>query len=130
MLYWAEGSKERNTLAFSNSDRAMLVFFKRFLDAEFPLTADDLSFSLNVYLGNGLSLEEIERAWLEALALPKACTRKHITNHLPTSSSGQRKNKLPYGVCTLKVRRSTHLVQHIYDAIQEYAGFDEPAWLD
>lgn len=48
----------------------------------------------------------------------------------PTSSSGRKRNKLPYGVCTLQVRRSTRLVQHIYGAIQEYAAFDEPAWLD
>jgi hypothetical protein len=55
--------------------------------------------------------------------------RKHAINHLPTSSSGQAKNKLPYGVCTLRVY-DTRLVQHIYGAIQEYAGFDEPSWLD
>jgi hypothetical protein len=30
----------------------------------------------------------------------------------------------------LRVLKSTHLVQHIYGAIQEYAGFDEPRWLD
>jgi hypothetical protein len=48
---------------------------------------------------------------------------------LPTSSSGRARNKLPYGVCTLRVH-STWMVQHIYGAIQEYGGFDEPAWLD
>jgi hypothetical protein len=25
---------------------------------------------------------------------------------------------------------STQIVQHIYGAIQEYAGFEEPRWLD
>jgi hypothetical protein len=52
-----------------------------------------------------------------------------VLNHLPTSSSGRAKNKLPYGVCSVVVH-STWMVQHIYGAIQEYAGFDEPAWLD
>jgi hypothetical protein len=33
-------------------------------------------------------------------------------------------------VCTLTVAKSTHLVQHIYGAIQEYARFEEPRWLD
>jgi hypothetical protein len=56
--------------------------------------------------------------------------RKHTLNHLPTSSSGGKKNKLPYGVCALRVLRSTRIVQHIYGAIQEYAGFEEPRWLD
>ena len=50
-------------------------------------------------------------------------------NPLPTSSSGLKKNRLPYGVCTLNVH-STELVQHIYGATQEYAGFEEPRWLD
>jgi hypothetical protein len=52
-----------------------------------------------------------------------------MLNHLPTSSGGRPKNKLPYGVCSLVVH-STWMVQHIYGAIQEYAGFEEPAWLD
>jgi hypothetical protein len=37
---------------------------------------------------------------------------------------------LPYGVCSIRILRSTHLVQHTFGAIQEYAGFDEPRWLD
>jgi hypothetical protein len=38
-------------------------------------------------------------------------------------------NRLPYGTCRLSVH-STAIVQHIYGAIQEYAGFDRPEWLD
>lgn len=57
------------------------------------------------------------------------CLRKHTLNHMPTSSSGQKKNKLPYGVGTLRVGSSTQVVQHIFGAIQEYSGFEEPRWL-
>ena len=64
------------------------------------------------------------------LGLPAESLRKGVENHLPTSSSGRKANKLPLGVCTLRVKRSTRLLQHIYGAIQEYGGFDEPAWLD
>jgi hypothetical protein len=85
---------------------------------------------LNLYLTNGLTLREVEDHWLWALGLPRSSLRKHTINHAPTSSSGQRRDKLPYGVCAVRVRRSTRLVQHIYGAIQEYAGFDEPRWLD
>lgn len=48
---------------------------------------------------------------------------------MPTSSSGRAKNKLPYGVCTLR-SHNTWMLQHIYGAIQEYGSFEEPAWLD
>jgi hypothetical protein len=75
-------------------------------------------------------IEEIEGRWLNALDLPRSTLTKHTINALPTSSSGRKKNRLPYGVCTLTVTRSTHLVQHIYGAIQEYIGSDEPRWLD
>jgi hypothetical protein len=114
----------------ANSDIAMLVFFKRFLDEYFELSPDDYALSLNVYLGNDLALEQIEDRWLAALALSRECLRKHQLNHFPTSSSGKKLNRLPYGVCTLRVKKSTPIVQHIFGAIQEYAGFEEPRWLD
>jgi hypothetical protein len=129
MLYWAEGSKGRNSVVLTNSDPHMLGFFARFLRGTMGVEDADLAIRLNVYLGNGLSLEEIESYWLEVLRLPRTSLRKHSINHFPTSSSGK-KRTLPYGVCTLRVRRSTRLVQHIYGAIQEYAGFEEPRWLD
>jgi hypothetical protein len=78
---------------------------------------------------NGLSIAEIECHWLSALDLPPQCLRRHILNHKPTSSSGLKRRKLPYGVCTLRLG-STRILQHIYGAIQEYAGFEEPRWLD
>lgn len=130
MLYWAEGSKDRNSLIFANSDVHMVSFFWRFLTESFDLGPDDVSIRLNVYTNNGLTIQEIERHWLEALQLPSSCLRKPMLNHHPTSSSGKRRNKLPYGVGTLRAKRSTRIVQHIYGAIQEYAGFDEPSWLD
>ncbi len=129
MLYWAEGSKDRNAAIFSNSDPRMIRFFRRFLTACLEVPPDRLSLRLNVYTGNGRSIEEIERYWLEAVGLPRSCLRKHTLNHLPTSSSGKKMDKLPYGVCTLAVY-DTRIAQHIYGAIQEYADFDEPSWLD
>lgn len=130
MLYWAEGTKDRNSVGFSNSDMNMVRFFAECLRTCFSVPPADFSLRLNVYLGNGLSLLEIEDRWLAVLDLHRTCLRKHIINHFPTSSSGRRPNRLPYGVCTLRVLRSTYLVQHVYGAIQEYAGFDEPTWLD
>ncbi len=128
MLYWAEGTKDRNQLAFSNSDVHMVQAFVRFLRESFGVPNDDFVVRLNVYLNNDISLEAIETHWLDALALPRSCLRGHQINHFPTSSSGK-KRSLPYGVCTLRVKRSTPILQHIYGAIQEYGGFEEPKWL-
>jgi transcriptional regulator with XRE-family HTH domain len=129
MLYWAEGTKSRNQIKLCNSDRNMLVFFRRFLTACFDVAEERFSLSFHVYLGNGRSIQEIEDHWLDALEVPRSCLRKHSINPLPTSSSGRKRNKLPFGVATLSLG-DTRIVQHIYGAIQEYAGFEEPRWLD
>lgn len=128
MLYWAEGAKGRHAIDFTNSDARMLLLFRRFLTEAMAIERDEILLTINAYTNNGLTIEEIERYWLDLLGLPATSARKHMTNHMPTSSSGRARNKLPYGVCTLRVH-STWMLQHIYGAIQEYAGFDEPAWL-
>ncbi len=130
MLYWAEGGKDRNSLCFANSDPHMTGYFCRFLRASLNVPVDRLTVRLNVYLGNDLSLERIEDFWLEALDLPRSCLRGHTLNNTPTSSSGRKRGRLPYGVCQLRVLQSTPVIQHIYGAIQEYCEFDEPRWLD
>jgi hypothetical protein len=107
----------------------MVVFFRTFLVQSLGIASEDITLSINVYTNNGLSIEQIERYWLDLLELPKSSVRGHILNHTPTSSSGRAKNKLPYGVARLSVHQ-TDKVQHIYGAIREYGGFDEPAWLD
>jgi hypothetical protein len=130
MLYWAEGAKHRNTVTFCNSDPAMVEFFARFVRECFGLGPDDFRFKVNVYLGNDLTIDEIEKFWADKIGCTREGARKHTINHFPTSSSGKKVNKLPYGVCALSVKRSTWLVQHIFGAIQEYSGVDQPAWLD
>ncbi len=130
MLYWAEGSKGRNQLHFANSDVNMVRFFWDFLREQLGVGAAHMTVRLNVYTTNGLTLREIEDYWLGALNLPRTCLRGHTLNHTPTSSSGKKRNYLPYGVCSLRVLRSTHLAQHIFGAVQEYGGFEEPRWLD
>lgn len=127
MLYWAEGAKDRNRIQFTNSDAEMLAVFRRFLTDALGIPRRAIRLMINVYTNNGLSIDEIQAYWLARLDLPADCARAHTLNHMPTSSSG-RGRRLPYGVCTLRVN-STPKVQHIFGAIQEYAEFDEPAWL-
>lgn len=128
MLYWAEGAKGRNSVIFANSDVHMHQLFRRFLHEALGVNPERIHVKVNVYTGNGLSVAEIERYWLDALSLPLSCLRKAAVNMLPRSSAGRAKGKLPYGVATLTVN-STRIVQHIFGAIQEYGDFEEPRWL-
>jgi hypothetical protein len=129
MLYWAEGSKARNVAQLVNADPDLLATFLTFLRSSYTVPDDRVALSVNCFLGNGLSLEQIQHWWLDRLRLPTGCLRKAIVNR-PSSASRQRKGHvLPYGTARLSVH-STFIVQSIYGAIQEYAGIDRPEWLD
>jgi hypothetical protein len=128
MLYWAEGSRRRNQLAFTNSDVEMHRLFIRFLRECYGVTDDQISLSVNCFLGNGLELAEIELFWLDRLELPRSSLRASIVNRPSRASKGVHRPLL-HGTAKLVVY-STEIVQSIYGAIQEYAGFDRPEWLD
>jgi hypothetical protein len=126
MLYWAEGSKSRNTLAFVNSDVDMVRFFLRFLRL-LDVPDERINLSVNVHLGNGLTLAEVEAWWLEQLELPRSSLRKATVNRPSSASKGVRK-PLVHGTARITVN-STRLVQSVYGAIQEYAGIERPEWV-
>lgn len=129
MLYWGEGSKSRTVCQLVNSDPNMLVLFIRFLREIFFVPDEKISIKINCYLNNGLTIEDIEKYWLNLLQLPKSSTRKHSINATPKSSQQKKKNILPYGTCSVSTC-DTKIVQHIYGAIQEYAGFSNDYHLD
>jgi hypothetical protein len=105
----------------------MMQFYIKFLRESLHVKDDQITIYINCYLGNGLTQFEIENYWLEVLSLKQENLRKTIVNNKPQSSQ-QKGRKLPYGVCNILVH-STLLVNHIFGAIQEYAGIEKPEWL-
>ena len=128
MLFWAEGSKKRNAVAFTNSDADMMELFLRFLRECYDVADERVCLSINCFLGNGKTLAEIEAWWLERLELPATCLRKAIVNRPSSASKGVRRPLL-HGTARITVN-STRIVQTIYGAIQEYAGIERPEWAD
>ena len=129
MLYWAEGAKSRNSVAFANSDAHMMALFLRFLRECYRVTDDRMALVVNCHVNNGLSAPEIVNWWLDRLGLPVSCARAPTVNRRSRSSRGRRGHVLPHGTARLVVH-STFIVQSIYGATQEYAGMDRPEWLD
>jgi Homeodomain-like domain len=127
MLFWAEGSKARNNAILTNADPDLLLVFRRFLRECHAVPDERIAFSVNCFLGNGLTLEQIEAHWLDALELPRASLRASTVNR-PSSASRRRGRTLVHGTGRIAVA-STAVVQSIYGAIQEYAGIDRPEWL-
>ncbi len=129
MLYWAEGSKQRNTVKLTNADPEVVAFFARFLRTEFGVDHGKMSIRCNLFADHIERPREIEDFWLSRLELPRASLRRSIVNVYSKYSQKKRVNKLQYGTCALMVH-SSRIVQTIYGSIQEYGGFERPEWLD
>ncbi len=127
MLYWGEGAKTKNELALGNSDVDLLITYVQFLNESLNVDKNNIVIRVYCYLENGITQSEIEDYWLTKLNLPRESLRKTITNLQPISSQ-QKGRKLKYGTCKISVY-STHLLQHVFGAIQEYAGIEKSEWL-
>jgi hypothetical protein len=128
MLYWAEGSRQRNAVVFTNSDPDMVRYFVRYLRRCFGVTDESFALTCNLFADHVEGQRQIEQFWLDTLELPNSCLRKSTVNVYSKYSQKKRKNRLPYGTARVCVH-STELVQQIYGAIQEYGGFERPEWL-
>jgi hypothetical protein len=129
MLYWAEGTKKRNSVLFTNSDADMLQLFLRFLRRCYGVLDERVAFSVNCFTPDANCAADIVEWWLRRLGLPRGSARASTINRPSRASAGRRGHVLPYGTVRLAVH-STFIVQSIYGAIQEYAGIDRPEWLD
>ena len=83
----------------------------------------------NLFADHEVRQQEIEDFWLTTAGLPRSRLTKSTVNRYSRASKRTRIGHLPYGTCRLTFH-STRAVQHIYGAIQEYGGFERPAWLD
>jgi hypothetical protein len=124
MLYWAEGAKKKNKVYFVNSDPNMMTLFMRFLREEMHIVDETISVHIHCHTDDPEEMRRIECYWLDLLKLPETCLRKTQIK----KGSNTRRNILLNGVCGVAVY-STELTHHIYGAIQEYGGFENPAWL-
>jgi transposase-like protein len=128
MLYWGEGAKGRNQLQFVNADPVMARFFVDFLRREFGLN-EEIRITCHLYADHLTRQREIEKFWLDALALPSTALRKSVVNVYSKYSKRKRVGNLPYGTCRIVVSR-TWVTQTIYGGIQEIGGFTRDAWLE
>ena len=124
MLYWAEGAKEPNNVNFVNSDPNMMLLFMQFLREELLIPEELITLRIHCHSQDLEVQRKAERYWLDLLGLPETSLKKTLFKQGSETS----KKVLHNGICTVRVHRVEYM-QHIYGAIQEYAGFDNPAWL-
>ena len=127
MLFWAEGSRSRNAVRFTNSDPQMMSFFIRFLRRHFAVTDDVVRVWCNLFADHASVRDQVEQFWLDTLGLPRSSLGKSTVNVYSKHSKKMRQNVLPYGTCRISVHR-TRIAQMLYGAIQEIAAFDRREW--
>jgi hypothetical protein len=76
MLYWAEGSNNRNVVRFTNSEPAMVRFFTEFLRSYFRVADERLRVWCNLYADHVERQLEIEDLWLNVVGAPRSCLYK------------------------------------------------------
>jgi hypothetical protein len=102
----------------------MHLMFMSFLCEELGVRREAIKLKIVCHAQNDDECRRIEEYWLNLLHLPPANLGKTFVK--PTSTKVH--NHLPNGVCMVRVY-DTALVSHIFGAIQEYGGFENPEWL-
>jgi len=127
-LFWAEGSRDRNTVEFANSDPAMIRLFARFLTEQLGVPREKIKLRVFCYSDNGLSVSEIERYWLDVCGLDRSALQKTMVDNISRASK-RKGRRLAYGVAHLRVS-STQLSMRLHGAIQTLGGVERPEWRD
>jgi hypothetical protein len=97
MLYWGEGTKNGNTVAFSNSNPKMIVVFLRFL--RLICGAQDSRVKALVHIYKDHNEKELVRFWSEVTQIPEKNFYKSF-NH--GSKTGTYKKTSKYGTLSLR----------------------------
>jgi hypothetical protein len=99
-MYWAEGAKTTPRLGLANTDPRVLVLFIRWVRM---YLVPDPEFVLALHLHAGNDEDAAKLYWASALGLTDPDFHKTF---IKPPGTGHRKNRLPWGVCRVRVRRS------------------------
>lgn len=125
LLYWAEGSKHRTMVCFTNSDIEMVRLFAKFLIECYDINPNDFRLQLNCYLNNGLSLDKIKQTWKDAVGITD---QNYEFQYCKVNKNRGSCGKLKYGICQLRLH-NVMVVQRIYGSIQEYWNIKREEWI-
>ena len=118
MLYWAEGSKEKEyrpglRASFTNSDPKMILVFLRWLKKICNKTLDDLTFDLTIHELQKDRTTEIVSFWATTIGCPKKYFR-HIY-YKKGNPKTKRKNigKTYHGILRVSIKSGSSLLRQI-----------------
>lgn len=118
MLYWAEGSKQKEHdpsvgVDFSNSDPLMIKLFLRWLLEICEINRDRIYFSLYIHENAKARLDDVRSYWLRQTGFPPSALQfTYFKKHNPRTL---RRNvgREYYGNLSVQIRKSTELNRQI-----------------
>jgi hypothetical protein len=116
VMYWAEGAKTGIEMSMANSDPRALRLFTRWVRTYHD---DAAKFVLRLHLHAGNDEAAAQRFWARAIGLSG---NDFYRSFIKPKGTGHRKNHLPHGVCTVRMRRGAdahHRTMAWIDAIAE-----------
>jgi hypothetical protein len=118
MLYWGEGTKDGNTVAFSNSNPEMVVLFLRFLRKICNISEKRVRALLHIYENQNELL--LKKFWSKKIKIPVSQFSKSF---LHKRKGGSYRKKSDFG--TISIRYSDkELLKLINKWIEEYKKID------
>lgn len=97
ILYWAEGTKKKNT-SISNSDPRVIKFFVKWLDTIMNIKPHQLNPHLHIHYGNDEG--KIKRYWSKLTEIP---LKNFGKSFIKPKGTGHRTNILPNGIIRIRV---------------------------
>jgi hypothetical protein len=120
-LYWAEGSKGRNSFEFVNSDPVMIKVMVDFLLGDpFGVPKEKFRMSINCY-EDVHSIKDLELFWKRVVGFDVKTGKHRIKEPKPTTEQKGKHRRLAHGVCRILVN-DTRVIQHVYGALEVYVG--------
>ncbi len=118
VLYWAEGSKQRNgywggRVQFGNSDPRMARLFQKWLLEVIKIDSSEILYEIYIHENNKYRISEVKRYWSTHLSVsPRELERIYFKRHNIKTNRKNQGNEY-YGLVRLSVRASSALNRRI-----------------
>lgn len=127
MLYWAEGTKHKNIIGFTNSNSHMMKFFIGFLKRFYKVDLNKIYVEIRSYTDSNERSKEIEAFWIDILGINKNTKILHYVNF---DQRGGKKNRHTNGICQIRFG-DTEKKSRLSGAIQYISGLKiDYSWVE
>ena len=118
VLYWAEGSKEKeyhpgNGVKFTNSDPLMIKLFLKWLKKICHIDLQELVFEIYLHDNNKHRIAEVREYWKKTTGVSNSSTFRLYFKKDKVSTKRRNVGESYYGILCVRVRRSSTLLRKI-----------------